>query len=52
MDGDAHDLFIESETEENFGDIGSQGNDPLGRKREAHFSPHFIYELLGRRIGN
>ena len=34
MDGDAHDLFIEAEAEENFGDIGSQGNDPFRRKRE------------------
>jgi hypothetical protein len=45
MNRDAHDLFIESEAKENFGDIGSQGNDPLGRKREAHFSSHFIFNF-------
>jgi hypothetical protein len=49
MNRDAHDLLIEAEAEKDFGDIGSQGNDSLRRKRESHFSSHFIFKSSGGR---
>ena len=49
MGGDAHDLLIEAEAEKNFGDIGSQGDDPFGGKGEHDFPSDFVYEFRRRR---